>query len=128
MLLVKPWLIERPAQCREKQRNLKLEQYTRKENIRLLFVKEEDEKNTEEVFMKCLTEMGVYNPEMKFHAVHRVGRPRGKTRGGSHGSKPDNLRHIIARFISRKDRDLVWSQRDEIKRQNILVMLSLSQI
>ena len=29
----------------EKQRNLKLEQYTRKENIRLLFVKEE-EKNT----------------------------------------------------------------------------------
>ena len=34
----------------EKQRNLKLEQHTRKENIRLLFVKDEDEENTEEVF------------------------------------------------------------------------------
>ena len=62
----------------EKQRNLKLGQYTRKDNIRLLFVQEEDEENTEEVFIKCLTEMGVYNPDMKFHAVHRVGRPRGK--------------------------------------------------
>ena len=48
-------------------------------------------------------------------SVHCVGRSRGKT-GGSHGSKPDNPRHIIARFISRKDRDLVWSQRDEIKK------------
>ena len=42
----------------EKQRNLKLEQYTRRENIRLLFVKEEDEENTEEVFIKCLTGNG----------------------------------------------------------------------
>ena len=53
---------------------------------------------------------------MKFHAVHRVGRPRGKTRGGRHGNKPDNPQHIIARFISRKDRDLVWSHRNEIKK------------
>ena len=67
-----------------KQRNLKLEQYSRRENIRLLFVKEDDEENTEEVFIKCLTEMGVYNPDMKFHSVHRVGRTRGKTRGGSY--------------------------------------------
>ena len=77
-------------------------------------MKEKDTEKTEEVFVKCLTEMGVYNPDMKFHAVHRVGRPRGRTRGGSYGSKPDNPRHIIARFISRKGRDLVWSQRDEI--------------
>ena len=76
-------------------------------------MKEENEENTEEVFIKCLTEMGVYsrvyNLDMKFHAVHCVGRPRGKTRGGGYGSKRDNPRHIIARFISRKDRDLVWS-------------------
>ena len=73
-------------------------------------MKEEDEVNTEEVFIKCLTEMGVYNPNMKFYAVHCVGILRGKTRGGSYGSKPDNPRHIITRFISRKDKDLVWSQ------------------
>ena len=77
-------------------------------------MKEEDDEKTAEVFIKCLTEVGVYNPDMKFHAVHCVGRPRGKTRGGSHGSKPDNPRHIIARFIGRNDRDLVWSQRDVI--------------
>ena len=45
-----------------------------------------------------------------------VGRRRGKARGGNHGSKPDHPRHIIARFISRKDRYLVWSQLDEIKK------------
>ena len=90
-------------------------------------MKEDDEENTEEVFIKCLTEMGAYNPDMKFHAVHRVGRTREKTRGGSYRSKPDNPRRIIARFISRKDRYLVWSQRDEIKKQqNISVMLSSS--
>ena len=70
--------------------------------------------------------MGVYNPDMKFHAVHLVGRPRGKTRGRSHGSKPDNPRHIIATFISRKDRDLVWSQRDEIKKDRTLNLVTLS--
>ena len=41
-------------------------------------MKEEDEENTEEVFIKCPMEMGVYNPDMKFHAVHCVGKPRGK--------------------------------------------------
>ena len=94
----------------EKQRSLKMEQYSQRENIRLLFVKEEDEENTEEVFVKCLAEMGVYNPDMKFHAVHHVGRLQGKTRGGSYRSKPENPWHIIARFISRKDRELVLSQ------------------
>ena len=90
-------------------------------------MKEEDEENREQAFIEFLTEMGGYNPDMKFHTVHPVGRPRGKTRGGSYGSKPDNPRHIIARFISRKDRDLIWSQRDEIKKnQNISVMLSSS--
>ena len=60
--------------------------------------------------------MGVYDPDMKLHAIHHVGRSRGKTRGGSYGSKPDNSRHIIARFISRKNRVLVWSHQDEIKK------------
>ena len=41
-------------------------------------MKEEDKENMEEVFVKCLTEMGVYNPDMKFHAIHRVGRPQEK--------------------------------------------------
>ena len=89
-------------------------------------MKEEDKENMEEVFIKCLTEMGVRNPHMKFHAVHHVGRPWGKTRGETYSSKPANPHHIIARIVRHKDRDLVWSQRDEIKK-NISVMLSSAQ-
>ena len=74
----------------EKQHNLKLEQYTRRDDIMLLFVEEEDEENMS----------------------HGNGctQSRHEILGGSYGSKPDKPRHIIARFISRKDSDLVWSQ------------------
>ena len=42
-------------------------------------MKEEDEESMEDiVFIKCLTEMGVCNPDMKFHAVPRVSRLREK--------------------------------------------------
>ena len=45
-----------------KQRNIKLEQYTQRENIRLLFVEEQPEENTEALFIRILTEMKVYRP------------------------------------------------------------------
>ena len=44
----------------QKQRNIILEQYIRHENIRLLFVDEEPEENTEALFSRILTEMKVY--------------------------------------------------------------------
>ena len=41
---------------------------------------------------------------IRFHAVHRVGKPAvGKTRP------------IIARFVCREDRDLVWSRKKDLK-------------
>ena len=46
----------------QKQRTIKLEQYTRRENIRLLFVEEQPEENTEALFIRILTEMKVYRP------------------------------------------------------------------
>ena len=35
----------------QKQRNIRLEQYTRRENIRLLFIEEQPEENTEALFI-----------------------------------------------------------------------------
>ena len=55
-------------------KNNDLEQYTRKENLRLLFVPEEDDENCEEVVVRCLTEIGINPASMNFHTVHRVGR------------------------------------------------------
>ena len=55
----------------QKQRNIKLEQYTRCENIRLLLVEEQPEENTEALFIRILTQMKVYRPPMQFHAFPR---------------------------------------------------------
>ena len=54
----------------QRKKNLQLERQTRSENIRLLYVEEKDDEDTEELFIKCLTEMNVYDPQMRFYAVH----------------------------------------------------------
>ena len=78
----------------QKQRNIKLEQYTHRENIRLLFVEQQPEENTEALFIRILTEMKVCRPSMQFHAVHRQPNGGRRTLGNS-----DTPRHIIARFV-----------------------------
>ena len=48
--------------------------------------------------------MGIDTSNIRFHAVHRVGR-----------EIEGRCRPIIARFISREDRDVVWKNRPRIK-------------
>ena len=98
----------------EKDRNVKLEQYTRRENIRLLNVAEGEDEDTEKLFIKVLEEMGIETHDIKFQAVHRVGSPRDQRRK-RFGDKPPMPRHIIARFLSRKDRNFVWENRGKLK-------------
>ena len=56
--------------------------------------------------------MNLYDPQIRFHPVHRVSQQR-KRKGGPNVTQA--LRHIIAIFLSRKDRDLAWKNRDKIK-------------
>ena len=58
---------------KEGDRNTRLEQDTRRENIRLLNVKETEDENIEVLFKKVLTEMGVNVDGLRFHTVNRVG-------------------------------------------------------
>ena len=51
---------------------------------------------------------------MNFCAIHRVGPPKDQAKYRRH-DKPLSPRHIIARFVSRKYRDLVWQNRGKIK-------------
>ena len=95
-----------------RRKNNDLEQYTRKENLRLLFVPEEDDENCEEVVVHCLTEMGINPASMNFHAVHRVGKKKPSPTNSTEEVSP---RQIIVRFISRKDRDNVWENRGKVK-------------
>ena len=88
-----------------RRKNNDLEQYTRKESLRLLFVPEEDDENCEEVVVHCLTEIGINPASMNFHAVHRVGKKKPSPTNSTEVVSP---RQIIVRFISRKNRDNVW--------------------
>ena len=98
----------------EKDRNVKLEQYTCCENIHLLNVAEGEDEDTEALFIKVLVEMGIETHNIKFHAVHRVCPPRDQRRK-CFGNKPPLLRHIIARFLSCKNRNYVWENRGKLK-------------
>ena len=49
-------------------------------------------------------DLKIHITNIRFHAVHRVGKPAvGKTRP------------IMARFVCREDRDLIWSRKKDLK-------------
>ena len=73
--------------------NIKLEQYTRRENLRFNNIMEEEGEVCKSLIYEIIqNEMGVDTAIMKFHAVHRVGK-----------RMEGRCRPIIARFISRED-------------------------
>ena len=79
-----------------KARAIKLDNYTRRENIRLLNVPESQEENCKEFLcgvMAAVKMKGANNTE--FHAVHRIGKQRDD-------GKPCP---IIARFVNRERRN-----------------------
>ena len=76
----------------------------------------EDEK-TEELFIEVLKEMGVHNENFRFHDVHRVPRERNIIRNSGGQRDQVSPRHIIARCVVCKERDLVWENRDKKKRK-----------
>ena len=100
---------------KKRDRNTRLEQYTRQENIRLLNVKETEEENTEALFKKVLSEMGVNVDGLRFRTVHRVS-PVREARQSFTTEKRPTPRHIVARFFGCQDRNVVWESRDRVKK------------
>lgn len=93
----------------ETERNTKLEQYTRRENLRFNNIKEMEKENCKAMIYDILQkDLELDTSSIRFHAVHRVGkRMQGRTRP------------IIVRFISREDRNLVWAKRGKIKQSTV---------
>ena len=89
----------------EKERVLHLEEYSRRENLKFRNIPELPEENSKGLLLDIISnDLGLEVGQMRFHAVHRVGKPR--------KGKP---RPIIARFVCREDKDLVYSQRNLLK-------------
>ena len=88
-----------------KARAIKLENYTRRENIRLLNVPENEEENCKEIVREVMAAVKMEGAnKVEFHAVHRTGKRR-------NDGKP---RAIIARFVNREARNDFWNRRKEL--------------
>ena len=65
-----------------------------------------DEKCMDVVYDMIENDMNINVEDIHFHAVHRVGKPR------SEDVSKSTPRPIIARFLSREDRDTVLRERE----------------
>ena len=93
----------------QKQRNINLEAYTRSENLIFRNIPEGENEDTGEIIRKIVKdEMGLNVDSMRFHAIHRLGKPCSV-----------RTRPIIARFVCREDRDMVFAKRYVFRESSI---------
>jgi len=89
----------------EKKNNVALENYTRRENLKFMNIPEDRGEDCKGIIINLIqNDLKIAVTNVRFHAVHRVGKPAvGKTRP------------IIARFVCREDRDLIFSRKKDLK-------------
>ena len=94
----------------EQEKIIALENYSRRENLRFMNVPERKDENCMDVVYNIIeNDMNINVEDIHFHAVHRVGKPR------SEDASKSTPRPIIARFLSREDRDAVFRARNRLK-------------
>ena len=111
-----------------KNRLIKLEDYSRRENLRFYNIPENPGESNEECsrtrkVMEVLTELGAVPENIMFHAIHRTGNPNNtassnsaanneESRGGA--SRPPRPRPILVRLVSRMDNDWISENRKKL--------------
>ena len=85
--------------------NVSLENYTRRENLKFMNLPEDRREDCKGMISNLIqNDLKIDVTNVRFHADHRVGKPVfGKTRP------------IIARFVCREERDLIWSKKKDLK-------------
>ena len=90
----------------EQEKVIALENYSRRENLLFMNVPEQTEQEGENcannIFDIIKNELNIDVENLKFHAIHRVGKRRSSDETSKAYPRP-----VIARFLSREDRDMV---------------------
>ena len=87
-----------------------MENYSRSKNLRFMNVPEHNDENCMNVVYDIIeNDININVEDIHFHAVHCVGKLR------SADASKSFPRPIIARFLSREDRDLVFRARNRLK-------------
>ena len=91
----------RPSLKETQEKLIALENYTRRENLRIMNIPEAREENCWHIVYDIMeNELKLSTENIKFHAVHRVGKTASQT--DQDNSTPPRPRPIIARFVSRE--------------------------
>ena len=105
-----------------KDRVIKQEDYSRRENLCFYNIPENQSENMEQCIAKVnevITALGLNSCEISFHAIHRIGkRDNLSSSSSSHTdhatangqSQRPRPRPILARFVSRMDADVVFGE------------------
>lgn len=112
-----------------KNRVIKLEDYSRRENLRFYNIPENPGESSEECsrkVMDVLSELGADLENISFHAIHRTGKPDTSassnnavsngvlTESRERALRPPRPRPILVRFVSRMDSDWAWENRKKL--------------
>jgi len=112
-----------------KNRVIKLEDYSRRENLRFYNIQENPGESSVECsrkVMDVLSELGANLENIRFHAIHRTGKPDTSassnnavsngvlTESRERASRPPRPRQILVRFVSRMDSDWAWANRKKL--------------
>ena len=90
----------RPSLKETQEKLIALENYTRKENLRFMNIPERQGENCCDLVYDLIeNELKISTQDIRFHAVHRVGKPAVQNVDNSTSAHP---RPIIARFVSRE--------------------------
>ena len=112
-----------------KNRLIKMEDYSRRENLRFYNIPENPGESSVECTRKVkdvLSELGADPENIMFHAIHRTGNPNTTTSPNSAvtnevstesregESRPPRPRPILVRFVLKMDSDWVWDNRKKL--------------
>uniref|UniRef100_A0A1B6LX41 Uncharacterized protein n=1 Tax=Graphocephala atropunctata TaxID=36148 RepID=A0A1B6LX41_9HEMI len=100
----------------------KLEQYQRRNNVRIFGIKESQGEDTDKLVVKlCREKLGVELPVTAVCRSHRVGRQPRPAADGRELHRP-----IIVRFLSYRDRRLVFGAKKKLKGSGIVMKEDLT--
>ena len=98
----------------EQEKVIALENYSRRENLLFMNVPEQTEQEGENcannIFDIIKNELNIDVENLKFHAIHRVGKRRSSDETSKAYPRP-----IIARFLCREDRDMVLKAKGRLR-------------
>ena len=98
----------------EQEKVIALENYSRRENLLFMNVPEQTEQEGENcannIFDIIKNELNIDVENLKFHAIHRVGKRRSSDETSKAYPRP-----IIARFLCREDRDMVLKGKARVR-------------